>query len=78
MCEFCENEDDYRTLGSMSISIGLFGNLVIDADLDVDNNSIVLCASREIDGICNNSVNVKVNYCPICGRDLRSGINDKN
>lgn len=72
MCELCENEDNYGTLGSMSISIGLFGNLIIDADLDVDNNSILLCASREIDGICNNYVNVKINYCPICGRDLRS------
>lgn len=76
MCEFCENEYDYRTLGSMSISIGLFGNLVIDADLDVYNNSIMLCASRERDGVCDNSVNVKINYCPMCGRDLRSGENE--
>lgn len=78
MCKFCENEYNYETLGSMSISIGLFGNLVIDADLNVDNNSIMLCASREIDGVCNNSVDVKINYCPICGRDLRSEENDKN
>ena len=70
MCEFCENEDNYETLGSMSISIGLFGNLVIDADLDVNNNSIILCASRGIDGVCNNSVDVKINYCPMCGREL--------
>ena len=70
MCEFCENEDNYETLGSMSISIGLFGNLVIDADLDVNNNSIMLCASRGIDGVCNNSVDVKINYCPMCGREL--------
>ena len=45
MCDFCENEDNYKTLGSMSISVGLFGDLVIDADLDVENNSIMLCAS---------------------------------
>ena len=70
MCKFCENEDNYETLGSMSISIGLFGNLVIDADLDVNNNSIMLCASRGIDGVCNNSVDVKINYCPMCGREL--------
>jgi hypothetical protein len=78
MCEFCENEYNYETLGSMSISVGLFGNLIVDADLDVNNNSIVLCASREIDGVCNNSVNVKINYCPICGRDLRSAGNAKD
>lgn len=76
MCEFCENEDNYETLGSMSIPIGLFGNLIIDADLDVDNNSIMLCASREIDGVCNNSVKVEINYCPMCGRDLRSEENE--
>lgn len=46
MCDFCENEDNYKTLGSMSISVGLFGDLVIDADLDTGINSIMLCASR--------------------------------
>lgn len=75
MCEYCEMKDRLdNTMSSLDYKTIRFGNLVnlIHMDLymhkeehvitcDLDNEYADLIASVEI----------KINYCPMCGRKLR-------
>jgi hypothetical protein len=63
MCEFCENKVD---MGNKSIEDRYAIELQIDGDF--------LYSWCD----CGRKLVVEINYCPICGRDLRSDINDKN
>lgn len=77
MCEFCEKHLNGRILGK---PIEVFPwayktdlkKVKIVTHPSTNNPCIVIRSVRTTRG------SFEINYCPMCGRDLRSGINDKN
>lgn len=71
MCEFCENiqtvdfsEETYETLSS---------------GISIDKETGKYCVATDFRSYEYGIIDILyINYCPICGRDLRSDINDKN
>lgn len=62
MCEFCEKEN-------------MENKMLVDKyaiDLQIDNEFLYAWCK------CGRKVVIEVNYCPMCGRDLRSEQNAKN
>lgn len=80
MCEFCENKLDVE-LEQKEISIGFLGDIKLSLEMERadstgygENN---INAWLEF-GDTNSRISMNINFCPICGRDLRSVGNAKD
>jgi hypothetical protein len=78
MCEFCDNQEQKLIPEE---DLGFIKEMLADGNETSAYCSVYL-ENDELyfDSSCNEYPHskVKINFCPICGRDLRSKENDKN
>ena len=78
MCEFCENGLD-KELEEKEINIGFLGELTLSLEMELADKTGY--GENRINawlGNCNDNIraSIEINFCPICGRDLRSEENE--
>ena len=75
MCKFCENEN-CNPLASLKMDFGIFGQHVLDISIEENHNgasSLAIDLSEDPDykdGLNLFGDHIKINYCPICGREF--------
>lgn len=81
MCEFCEKikNEEYVNLANSINDLGILGDMQVG--IMVWNNldgtfTMNTSTTGPFDRV--EEAEININYCPMCGRDLRSGIDDKN
>lgn len=74
MCEFCENSKIVRD-DCVAYGYSMHARTTI-----MSNKRVIDTKFSTIEPFESNfqKMDFRINFCPICGRDLRSGINDKN
>ena len=74
MCEFCENSKVVRD------DCVAYSYSIHERDTILSNKRVLNIRFSTIDPFERNfrEKDFTINFCPICGRDLRSGIDDKN
>lgn len=74
MCEFCENSKVVRD------DCVAYGYSMHARNTVLSNKRVIDIKFSTIEPFESNfqKMDFRINFCPICGRDLRSGINDKN
>lgn len=78
MCEFCKSNNS-KALCEAELIQGCHSEIKQDMAIFCSiEGSSNLCIGFTIKNQSSVENDIKINYCPICGRDLRSGIDDKN
>ena len=78
MCEFCKEENAGNGI-TLDGTTSDFGNSNLDVDLNMwygceDGSSLDVLVTVGSETIA--SITTKINFCPMCGRDLRSEENE--
>lgn len=74
MCKFCR-DDGVRTLNKPneeSIDLGFLGKLSVRMFIDTESTLVAMINHDTLMG-GSEYVTGKINFCPMCGRDLRKG-----
>ena len=69
MCDFCKDDGEIHEINREEIDFGIIGNAQISLDMTV-NNIFASFISIESD-LIDVEVKHKINYCPMCGRNLK-------
>lgn len=81
MCKFCEKvkNEECAIIASKKNDLGILGNMEVGFMVS-DNYDGTFTINTSTTGIFDriDEAEFIINFCPICGRDLRSEENDKN
>lgn len=78
MCEYCKNietGDDFHPILNIKESFGFFGNVDVDVYLARDHtpdNPLMILGMCQDKGAGNAEAITEINFCPMCGRDLKA------
>ena len=73
-CEFCNLADcrwdeEHKDLFKIFLGKVLLGDLAVDAT--IYQNNLIVNADVDGNGMLNKSKNIKIKFCPMCGRRLQ-------
>ena len=79
-CKFCGNERGFNTLiGKVFVDCGILGKAEIGSNLYVEQDGAYISVFWDTGSKSDNLVEgcIEVNYCPVCGRKLLEGQQEK-